>query len=102
MIDVAVIPYSAGGQNRVGTSTRLFGHLPFGQPVLASRGCEQMEEFEPLVRIFDNVESMAAALEALRETGFDDGRREARWAAARRNTWEQRAKSILALLESLD
>lgn len=102
MIDVAVIPYSAGGQNRVGTSARLFGHLPFGQPVLASRGCEQMEEFEPLVRVFDTVESMAAALEALRETGFDDGRREARWSAARENTWEQRAKSILALLESLD
>lgn len=102
MIDVAVIPYSEGGQNRVGTSTRLFGHLPFAQPVLASRGCEQMEEFEPLARVFDSVDSMAAALEGLRQVDFDDGRREARWLAARENTWERRAESILALLESLD
>ncbi len=102
LIDVTVIPFAEGGHNRACSLTRLFGHLPFGQPVLASRGCDQIEEFEPLARIFDSAEEMVAALEALRRVEFDDGRREARWGAARDNTWERRAEEMLARLARLE
>jgi glycosyltransferase involved in cell wall biosynthesis len=97
-LDVAVMPYSGRSTNPLGSSVRMFLHLPFGAPIVATRGCLQVEEFSPLVTMCDSAETMAGALEALRGSGFDDGLRQARWQAASMNTWEERASRIAAIL----
>jgi len=99
-IDVALIPYNFSGINPTSSPVRLFTHLAYGSPILASPGCEQLDEFDPLVKVCPNLEVLVSELESLRMRGFDDGLRESRWIAARENTWERRAITLRQLIDS--
>ncbi|MBI5330554.1 MAG: glycosyltransferase [Betaproteobacteria bacterium] len=97
-LDVGVMPYSERSVNPHGSPMRLFLHLPCGAPILSTPGCPQSDEFAPLVRRCDSADELVAALESLRQAGFDDGLRPARWLAAQDHTWERRADVLLTLL----
>ena len=98
-LDVAVLPYSDRSTNPHGSAVRLFLHLPFAAPLLATPGCAQVGEFSPLVTICDSPAALNAALAATRASNFNDGRRAERWRAAHDHTWEARATAWLPLLE---
>lgn len=97
-LDVAVLPYSDRSTNPHGSAVRLFIHLPFAAPLLATPGCAQVSAFSPLVALCESPAGLAAALAALRANNFDDGRRTARWQAAHAHTWAARAEAWLPLL----
>jgi hypothetical protein len=48
------------------------------------------------LRLVDNGEEVAAAIEPLRRANFKDGVEEARWRASREGTWQVRARDLLA------
>jgi hypothetical protein len=95
-----VIPLGEDGINPTCSPVRLFTQLPFGQPILATSGCQQLEEFAPLVRICQSPEELIEVLSELRKRGFDDGLRLARWQAAHEHTWEKRAAGLYQLIEA--
>ena len=99
-LDVALLPYSERSTNPHGSAMRLFVHLPFAAPLLATPGCAQVEEFPPLVTVCDSPAALSAALAAARASDFNDGRRAERWQAAQAHTWEARVAAWLPLLES--
>ncbi len=98
--DVAVVPLEDDGISPTSSPVRLFTQLPFGQPILATPGCRQLEEFGPLVSICRNPQELIDALCRLREQHFDDGWRQARWLASWEHTWEQRAEGLYQLIKS--
>ena len=98
-MDVGILPYSDRSVNPLGSAMRLFVHLPFGHPILATPGCLQVEEYEPLVSFCRSPEALLDSLERLRENSFDDGLRQGRWLAAKKHTWENRALDLLRCLE---
>ncbi|MBA2542891.1 MAG: glycosyltransferase [Deltaproteobacteria bacterium] len=96
LLDVAVMPYSDRITNASGSPTRLFTHLAAGHPMLATPGCPQIEELAgSLVTTCEGPETLVTALEGLRDRRFDDGLHRARWEAAHRHTWAERARVIL-------
>jgi glycosyltransferase involved in cell wall biosynthesis len=97
-LDVAVMPYSERSTNPHGSPVRLFLQLPFGTAIVATPGCRQVEEFSSLLRMCPTSDGMIAALEELRRQGFDDGLRQARWQAAKANSWEARARVLAPLI----
>jgi glycosyltransferase involved in cell wall biosynthesis len=100
--DVGVMPYSEASLNPFASPRRLFLHLPFGAPVLATPGCAQLDEFSSLVDMCGSVGELVATLERLRAVGFDDGRREERWRAVQLHTWTHRAAELLELIEDAE
>jgi hypothetical protein len=99
LLDVAVMPYSARSANALGSPTRLFAHLAAGHPVLATPGCTQIGEVGgDLVTTCEDVAALVAALEALRDRGFDDGLHFTRWEAAHHHTWGERAKQVAGVI----
>ena len=100
--DVGVMPYSEASLNPLASPRRLFLHLPFGAPVLATPGCAQIDDFASLVDLCRSASELVDALERLRAVGFDDGRREQRWRAAQSHTWTHRAGELLALIEDAE
>jgi glycosyltransferase involved in cell wall biosynthesis len=97
-LDVAVLPYSDRSINPCASPVRLFVHLPWPAPILATPGCAQVAEFVPLVSMCGSAESLAARLVELRGAGFDDGQRLRRWQEASRHTWSARAHQWTGLL----
>jgi len=98
-LDVAVLPYGERSTNPHGSAVRLFAHLPFAAPLLATPGCAQVEEFSPLVTVCESSAALNDTLSAARASNFDDGRRAERWRVAQDHTWEARATAWLPLLE---
>jgi glycosyltransferase involved in cell wall biosynthesis len=97
-LDVAVLPYSERSTNPHGSAVRLFVHLPWAAPLLATPGCHQVADFGPLVTLCTSPAALATALADMRPRGCDDGLRAARWQAAHAHTWEARAAAWLPLL----
>jgi hypothetical protein len=95
-----VVPYSELSLNPLASPRRLFLHLPFGAPILATPGCAQLEEFEPLVVACASPDAFVRALERLRARNFDDGLREARWREATSHTWTKRAHDLREIIEN--
>ncbi len=92
--DVAVLPYLGVEPTYSGSSTRFYEHLVAGQPIVATRGFEELLRKEPLLRLVDSAEDAAAWLVELRARGFDDGLREVRWRASLSATWQHRARTM--------
>jgi glycosyltransferase involved in cell wall biosynthesis len=99
-LDLALLPYAARSTNPHGSSMRLFLHLPFGAPILATPGCLQVEEFSSVVTMCPSADALGDAIETLRGMNFSDGRASQRWELAHRHTWERRAEQLHALLQS--
>jgi glycosyltransferase involved in cell wall biosynthesis len=99
-LDLAVLPYAARSANPHGSSMRLFLHLPFGAPILATPGCLQVEEFSSVVTMCSSVDSLGDAIETLRGMNFRDTRASERWELAHHHTWERRAEQLHALLQT--
>jgi hypothetical protein len=97
-VDVALLPYSDRSVNPQGSSVRFFLQLPFGQPILATPGCRQLEEFDDVLTMCRSKESLVEELGHLERVGFDDGRCQLRWQTSQAHTWECRAASLVALL----
>ena len=97
-LDVAVLPYSEASVNPYGSSVRLYLHLPFAQPVVATPGCLAVEEYQPLVRMCRSAGEFVRVLRDLKERDFDDGLRRARWEAAQNHSWARRAEHFKTLI----
>lgn len=93
-IDLGLIPLANGGINPGCSPVRFFTQLPFGQPIIASAGCQQLQEFGPLVSIASTSLEFIRQVEALRSVNFDDGLSEERRQAAQNHTWEKRAENF--------
>lgn len=91
-IDLAVLPYSARSTNPCGSPVRLFIHLPFRAPLVATPGCAQIDEFRHVVQVCDSADALIAELAKWRELGFDDPKRALRWDTAHAHTWDARAE----------
>ncbi len=88
---VAVLPYRRREPTYSGSSTRFYEHLAACHPMLATPGVAELLDKEPLVCLASTPEEAAGVLERWRETGFEDGLREARWKASQTETWTERA-----------
>ncbi|WP_419806315.1 hypothetical protein [Terriglobus sp.] len=91
---VAVLPYRKCEPTYSGSSTRFYEHLAACRPMLATRGFEELLHKEPLLTLVDTPEQAIAALDRLRECGFNDGAAEERWKASQDGTWENRARTM--------
>ncbi len=100
--DVAVLPYRKKEPTYSGSSTRFYEHLTACRPMVATRGFAELMEKVPLLTLVDTGEEMAEALRDLRAKGFCDGLETARWEASRTGTWEERARMLRAVLNSVD
>jgi len=94
-LDVALMPYSERSTNPFGSAMRLFFHLPFGQPIIATYGCKMIENFTPLVAMAGSPDEL---VDHLNHSTLDDGLREARWRESLRHTWTGRAEILRCLL----
>jgi hypothetical protein len=93
---VAFMPYRRHEPTYSGSATRFYEHLAACRPMLSSRGFHELLSKEPLLQLVDTGEEVAAAVERLRSTGFQDGLEDARWCASREGTWQVRARDLLA------
>ncbi len=101
-LDVAILPYLRGEPTYSGSSTRFYEHLAAAQPILATRGFEELLRKEPLLQLVDSAENAAEALRRLKALHFKDGLRSLRWKAGQSATWQQRARAMQqALAERL-
>jgi glycosyltransferase involved in cell wall biosynthesis len=98
-LDLAVLPYSDRSTNPLGSSMRLFLHLPYAAPIVATPGCLQLEEFPEILTMCGSADALERELSRLRTENFDDGRRKLRWQMAHANTWERRAQTIADLIK---
>ena len=96
--DVAVFPFSNHILNRASSPTRFFSQVAFGQPILATRECEQIAALPSLVQFCDSAADFVEALTILRVSGFRDGREDARLEFARTSTWTARARRLAETL----
>ncbi|MBF8273830.1 MAG: hypothetical protein HW380_2935 [Magnetococcales bacterium] len=92
--DVALIPFKNEGINPASSPVRLFCQLPFGQPILATPGCRQLEEFEPWVTMCRTPVQLTETLVSLAARQFDDGLRAARFGESKFHTWEKRGEKL--------
>jgi glycosyltransferase involved in cell wall biosynthesis len=99
-LDVAILPYLKCEPTYSGSSTRFYEHLAAGRPMIATRGFEELLHKEPLVRLEDSSDQIAAALEDLRSKEFRDGYEELRWQASQSETWEARAAAMMKALDN--
>ena len=97
-LDLAVLAYSDHDVNPFASPVRFFSHLPFYAPIIASRGCRQLEEFEHLITLCRTSEEFVAAIEAGVRCGCDDPVRTFRWRAAHAHTWEARAEDLVNVM----
>jgi len=97
-VDVAVLPYLRCEPTASGSSTRFYEHLAACRPMVATRGLDELIQKEPLLTLVDTPEEAEAALDALRQCGFDDGLAESRWHASQKGTWQYRANTVRAAL----
>ncbi len=93
-VDAAVLPYLKREPTFSGSSTRFYEHLAAGRPMLATRGFAELLEKEPLLKLVDGPEQLAACLRSLEATGFRDGYEADRWEASKVGTWQERAKRM--------
>jgi glycosyltransferase involved in cell wall biosynthesis len=98
-IDVAVLPYKKREPTYSGSSTRFWEHLAAGRPMISTRGFAELLEKEPLLKLVDTPDEMAAALEHIRSLNFRDGHETERWEASQQATWEVRSRAIMATIE---
>jgi len=94
--DVAVMPYRKQEPTYSGSATRFYEHLAACRPMLSTRGFHELLSKEPLLKLVDNGDEVAAAIETLRSTDFRDGVEEARWRASHEGTWKVRARDLVA------
>ncbi len=97
-IDVAVLPYSHRSTNPCGSPVRLFIHLPFHAPLVATPGCAQINEYRQVVHLCESADALVAELAKWRDLRFEDPQRTLRWETARAHTWDARAESWRGLL----
>jgi glycosyltransferase involved in cell wall biosynthesis len=93
--DVAILPYLKQEPNFSGTSTRFYEHLAACRPILATRAVDELLRKEPLLKLADSPAEIAAWIEQLGATGFQDGFENLRWKVSRGETWEERAKAMV-------
>lgn len=98
-LDVAVLPYRNCEPTYSGSSTRFYEHLAAGRPMISTRGCAELLQKEPLLRLVDSPDEAAHALEELRAIHFRDGLESVRWQASRHETWDARATSMREALD---
>lgn len=97
--DVAVIPLNEEGLNPSCSPVRFFTQLPFGQPILATPGCRQLDDQSQVVIQCASADDLIAKLAALANRGFDDGLKKERWLLSKSCTWAQRALTIKNVIE---
>lgn len=95
--DAAVIPFVHSAQTRAIYPLKLNEYLAAGLPVVATPFAD-MSGFEGVVRLADDPEAFAAALEEAIAERHAPERIAERVALARSNRWEARAEAIGALL----
>ena len=98
--DAAVIPMSEQGINPTCSPVRFFTQLPFGQPILSTPGCRQMQEYPSCVTECETVDSMISSLEAIERLKFEDGKKAERWNLAKQATWRCRADVLARVIEA--
>jgi glycosyltransferase involved in cell wall biosynthesis len=94
--DVALMPYRKHEPTYSGSATRFYEHLAACRPILSSRGFHELLTKEPLLKLIDDGEGIAAAVDGLKSTGFRDGMEELRWRASQEGTWPVRARDLLS------
>jgi hypothetical protein len=97
-VDVAVLPYNLREPTFSGSSTRFYDHLAACHPIVATTAVFALRSREPLLKLVRDPGEAAEVLTSLRDRGFDDGCREARWEASRTNTWRDRAHKMQSML----
>lgn len=94
--DAAFIPYRNVEPTISGSATRFYEHLAACRPILASRAHAELLHKEPLLKLVSAGNDVAAELERLRSSGFEDGFEELRWKASLESTWAVRARDLVA------
>ncbi len=97
-LDVAVLPYMLREPTFSGSSTRFYEHLAACRPMIATRGFEELQHKQPLVRLIGCAEEGIEVLRGLRRLDFNDGQIDQRWRASKEGTWEVRAATVQSAL----
>lgn len=96
--DVALIPYRLTEQTRHVNPLKVYEYLAAGRAVVATP-LPELRQFEPLVRLADDVNSFAAAVEAALAEGNAPDALAARQAIAAANTWDHRVARMVELIK---
>ena len=98
--DVCIIPYVTDDPVNISCSPlKLYEYLAIGKPIV-STDLPAVRPFKGLVRIAENVAEFGHQVKAALEER-DEDLLQRRLTAARENSWEQRAESILEILASV-
>lgn len=98
--DAALIPLNTDGINPTCSPVRFFTQLPYGQPILVTPGCRQMQEYSQSVIECDTAASLISNLKSLASMNFVDGKGPNRWSLAKQSTWQIRAALLKQVIES--
>ncbi len=95
---VGWVPFSAGAIARAANPIKIYEYLALGKPVVSTPVADT-GSFDGHVAVGNSAEEISDLLAtAVRNPGKD---REARMAFARRNSWDQRARAYLKLIDVL-
>jgi glycosyltransferase involved in cell wall biosynthesis len=97
--DVAILPYRFGEPTRSGSATRFYEHLAACRPMLSTPHVAELQTKQPLVSLASDANAFVSKLNELQAAQFHDGHERARWLASRHETWEQRAQTLLDVLQ---
>jgi glycosyltransferase involved in cell wall biosynthesis len=97
--DAALIPYAKSEPTISGSATRFYEHLAACRPILANRAHGELLTKEPLLKLVDDGDALAAEIERLRANDFSDGLEELRWSASRNGTWQVRARDLVQAVD---
>jgi glycosyltransferase involved in cell wall biosynthesis len=98
ILDVALIPYRDTPLNRACSPMRLYDHLASGCPIVSTHWCEQVLEFSEYVKVGYGHEEFLDYLKEMLRNPFSNLIRERQVRAAEVNTWDDRASTMLDLI----
>ena len=92
------VPFSAGATARAANPIKIYEYLALGKPVVSTPVADT-GSFDGHVAVGSSAEEISGLLAtAVRNPGKD---REARMTFAQRNSWDQRARAYLELIDVL-
>jgi glycosyltransferase involved in cell wall biosynthesis len=93
--DVCLIPYDTSNPfNQACCPTKIMDYMASTRPVVAT-DLPECRLHEGLFDVAPDAESFVAAVAEILAHGGDDGRATARWATARRWTWEEATRTLI-------